>query len=186
MNVNLVNLWKIDSSWTLLLDRDGVINVLKNNDYIKSLDEFEFIENAAEAIVLLGNFFGRILVVTNQQGVAKGLMSQQDLNEIHAHMTQCIEAKGGRLDKIYACTESSLIAHSCRKPSPKMAQQAKHDFPEIDFRKSIMIGDSTSDIEFGKNIGAKTIKIGSKDAHTAIEADFKLGALAEILKMGFI
>ncbi len=99
---------------------------------------------------------GYIFVVTNQKGVGKGLTLLKDLHVIHKNMVQEIESAGGRIDKVYYCPD--LEENSpCRKPNTGMALQAKKDFPEIDFSKSIMVGNTLSDMEFGRNIGATTI-----------------------------
>ena len=89
---------------TLFLDRDGIINRLRPGDYVKSWDEFEFLPGALNALTKCNAMFRRILVVTNQRGVGKGLMTRQALDEIHRRMLQTIAAHGGRIDKIYCCT----------------------------------------------------------------------------------
>src|ERR1700752_888149 len=91
----------IDKTWSLFLDRDGVINKRLENDYVKTLSEFEFIEGVPEAIKILSALFGKIIVVTNQQGIGKGLYSKNDLNIIHHYMSDEIEKHEGRLDKVY-------------------------------------------------------------------------------------
>ena len=153
---------KIDKSWTLFLDRDGVINVRLVDDYVKNIGEFEFLPGVLDAFKIFAEKFGRIIIVTNQQGVGKGLMTMRDVDEVHAFMKQEIESRKGRIDAIYVCPQLKTDPNNFRKPSPKMAFMAQHDFPEIDFEKSIMIGDSNSDIEFGKNAGMNTILIGDE------------------------
>ncbi|MDR1652570.1 MAG: HAD family hydrolase [Prevotellaceae bacterium] len=143
---------------TLFLDRDGVINRLRHNDYVKSWAEFEFLPNIFEALAKWNSHFKHIIVVTNQRGAGKGLMTENDLNEIHGRMVREIEKRGGRIDKIYYCTAVNEDDRN-RKPNTGMALQAKHDFPDIDFAKALMIGDSNSDMEFAKNAGMKGIKI---------------------------
>src|ERR1035437_2740686 len=149
----------INKSWSVFLDRDGVINKRLENDYVKTLDEFEFIEGVPEAIKILSELFGKIIVVTNQQGVGKGLYSANDLNIIHHYMADEIEKHEGRLDKVYFSPHLAADNHHWRKPGIGMALQAKEDFPAIDFTKSLMIGDSLSDMQFGKNAGMKTVYI---------------------------
>lgn len=151
---------EIDKSWTLFLDRDGVINLEKEGDYIRNINEFTFIESAREAIADLSHTFGRVFIVTNQKGIGRGLMSELDLEEIHAYLLNEVEQIGGKIDKIYHC--SSVDADSpCRKPNPGMAIQAKKDFPEINFSKSIMIGNTLNDMRFGKTCGMRTVFIKS-------------------------
>ena len=137
---------------TLFLDRDGIINRLRPGDYVKSWDEFEFLPGALNALTKCNAMFRRILVVTNQRGVGKGIMSLDDLNRIHDRMIEEIERHGGRIDRVYFCTALSPDDPN-RKPQTGMAQQARIDFPDIDFARSLMIGDSESDRQFARNAG---------------------------------
>lgn len=143
---------------TLFLDRDGVINKLRPNDYVKKWDEFEFIPEVLDMFALWAKHFKHIVIVTNQRGVGKGLMSEDDLNNIHRQMVSEIEKRGGRVDKIYYCTEMDNH-HPNRKPNIGMGLQALKDFPEIDLKKSIMFGDSASDMLFASNLGIKGVMV---------------------------
>ena len=158
----------IDNSWTLFLDRDGVINEKLENDYVKNWDEFKFKEGALQAIVGLGKIFGRVFVVTNQRGVGLSLMTEEILNVIHDKMLSEVVKVSGRIDKIYYCTSTDQSAE-CRKPNIGMGLKAKNDYPEIEFSKSIMVGDTISDIEFGKNLGMKTVFI--RNGNETVESD---------------
>ena len=89
---------------TLLLDRDGVINKLRPNDYVKCWEEFEFVPGIFEVLSKWSKHFKYIFIVTNQRGVGKGVMSEQDLLKIHQRMCEEIIAHKGRIDKIYYCT----------------------------------------------------------------------------------
>ncbi len=149
-----------DQQWTLFLDRDGVINVDKDVSYIFHPDEFRFTEGAPGIFRKLGGIFQRIIVVTNQRGVGRGLMTDATLHDIHAHMTTAIEDAGGRIDAIYYCS-SIHNDHPERKPNPGMAVRARMNFPEIDFSRSIMVGNNLSDMHFGKNAGMYTVFIRS-------------------------
>lgn len=151
----------IDSSWTIFLDRDGVINKKKGNDYVKTWDDFSFTNKALEAIAVLSKQFRKILVVTNQRGVGKGLMSEEELIIIHEKMCKEINEESGRIDKIYFCTDISESSEF-RKPNVGMALKAKKDFPEINFTKSVMIGDSISDMLFGNKLGMTCFYIEKK------------------------
>lgn len=151
---------QIDKGWSLFLDRDGVINKEKSGGYILSWDEFVFEEGVLEALRIVARFFGRIIIVTNQRGVGKGYMTQKDLDEIHHRMKAVIERAGGRIDAIYACTEVAEES-PCRKPQTGMAIWAKRDFPEIDFRRSVMVGNSERDMLFGRALGMHTVWIAS-------------------------
>jgi histidinol-phosphate phosphatase family protein len=139
---------------TLFLDRDGVINKHRPSDYVKDWNEFEFIPGILEEFSLLSNYFRYIIVVTNQRGVGKGLMTEEKLNEIHQKMVAVVKEHGGRIDKIYYCTALPDTDPN-RKPNIGMALQAKQDFPDIDFSKSIMVGDSESDKIFAQKAGMK-------------------------------
>ncbi|MDD2293174.1 MAG: HAD-IIIA family hydrolase [Bacteroidales bacterium] len=149
---------------TLFLDRDGVLNVQIVDDYVKSPDEFEFIEGTFEAMKILSPLFARIFVVSNQRGVGRGLMSMRDLKDVNEYMCSEIEAHGGRIDKIYSCTDHDKNSFN-RKPNIGMAMKIKEDFPEIDFEKCYMVGDTTSDIKFGNNAGIPAVLVGTKYAY---------------------
>ena len=174
--------WKsiINDDWTLFLDRDGVINVRIIDGYVTKTEEFEFLPNVIEAFKIFKNKFKRIIVVTNQQGVGKGVMTIEDVISVHNYMNQQIENQGGKIDKIYFCPQLKSVKDNYRKPSPKMAFFAKDDFPEIDFSKSIMVGDMNSDIEFGKNAGMKTVFIG--DNELKINPDSRYNSLYDFAK----
>jgi histidinol-phosphate phosphatase family protein len=174
-----------DQTWTLFLDRDGVINRDVVNDYIKSWEEFIFCEGSLNAIRLLTPLFQRIFIVSNQRGVGKGLMTEQTLSLITENMHLKIEESGGKIDRTYYCT--SIDNHDPnRKPNMGMALQAKHDFPEIDLKKSIMVGNMPGDMWFGRNFGAFTVytptrKEEEPESHT-VDARYKnLLAFAEDL-----
>ncbi len=159
-NMNLKDL-KINNSWTLFLDRDGVINRENKGDYIKNIDEFEFLPGALGAMQELSQRVGLIIVITNQRGIAKGLMTEEDLNEVHTHMMKEIERAGGRIDGIYFCPHEIDQNCSCRKPKPGMALQAKADHSEIDFERSLFVGDKVSDVELGREVGMVTVHLKS-------------------------
>ncbi len=150
------DLSSIDKSWTLFIDRDGVINHEKKEDYIRNWQEFHFYDGVKEALSILSKKFGKIIVVSNQRGVGRGLMTEADLSNIHQHMIRQIEAAGGHIDKIYYCT-STDTRHPNRKPNPGMALEAKNDFPGIDISRSLMVGNNSSDMLFGRNAGAFTV-----------------------------
>jgi D-glycero-D-manno-heptose 1,7-bisphosphate phosphatase/D-glycero-alpha-D-manno-heptose 1-phosphate guanylyltransferase len=161
----------------LFLDRDGVINVHRKNDYVKSIEEFEFLPGVEQALVALSKRFARIIIITNQRGVGKGKMSEATLLEIHKFLRHRIEQLGGHIDAIYYCTELD-DSHPQRKPNGGMAHQAKNDFPEIIFSQSIMAGDSKTDIEFGKNMGMSTILIHNTILDCIPFPDFVFPSLA--------
>ena len=151
----------IDKSWTLFLDRDGVINEKRDNDYVKNWDEFKFKDGALQTFAGLGKLFGRIFIVTNQRGVGLGLMTEKALKIIHDNMHEEVNRVSGRIDQIYYCIEID-DSSECRKPNVGMGLRAKKDFPEIEFSKSIMVGDSLSDMIFGEKLGMQRALIKSE------------------------
>ncbi len=150
---------KVDNTWTLFLDRDGVINTRLVDDYIKKWNEFEFLSGVLDSIKIFSSLFGRIFIVTNQQGIGRGIMTEDDLNIIHTNMILKINDFGGRIDKIYHCPHLKESNSKMRKPEIGMGLKAKQDFKEIDFNKAIMVGDSIPDMIFGRRLGMKTIYI---------------------------
>ncbi len=150
----MIDLKKIDSTWTLFLDRDGVINHEKHLDYIYTWEEFKFYDGAKVAIQIFTQIFHRIIIVTNQRGIAKGVTKEENLKLIHENMVHDIEAVGGKIDAIYYCPE---LESPNRKPNPGMGLQAVKDFTDIDLSKAIMVGNTLSDMEFGRNLGIKTV-----------------------------
>jgi histidinol-phosphate phosphatase family protein len=174
----------IDKSWTLFLDRDGVINKKLDDDYVKHWVEFEFIDGVLDALKACESLFGKIVIVTNQQGIGKGIYRTEDLELIHKNMLYEINYFKGRIDKVYFSPYLAVENHPTRKPGIGMAEQAKKDFPEIDFSKSIIAGDSVSDMEFGRNAGMKTcfiseIKVPENKSQLI---DFQFKSLAEFVK----
>lgn len=151
----------INKNWTLFLDRDGVINIESVGSYITDWKEFHFATGALEALKYLNEIFGTIIVVTNQRGVGRGLMTMETLKDISINMTNAITETGGRIDKIYVATSVNDDDHN-RKPNSGMALQAKEDFPNIDFKQSVMVGNSISDMEFGKRLAMHTVFLTTK------------------------
>lgn len=160
MNI-LNNRPEIDQSWTLFLDRDGVINVESVGSYITSWSEFKFHDGVLEALRSLSHVFGNIIVVSNQRGVGRGIMTIEALREIHTNMKAAVVESGGRIDKIYAATAVQDDDRN-RKPNTGMGLQAQQDLPAIDFKKSVMIGNSISDMEFGKRLSMYTVFLTTK------------------------
>ncbi|MBS1741561.1 MAG: HAD-IIIA family hydrolase [Bacteroidetes bacterium] len=152
----MIDLASIDKSWTLFLDRDGVINHEKHKDYIHTWNEFRFYDGVTDAFKIFSSFFHRIIIVTNQRGVGKGVTKLDDLHMIHANMQQEIEKAGGHIDAVFYCSDMNDDS-PFRKPNPGMGLQALQQFPDIDIKKTIMIGNTMSDMEFGKNLGVYTV-----------------------------
>ena len=134
----------------LFLDRDGILNKHLPGDYVRNWSMWEWLPGILEAMPVLAKRFKRIFIVTNQQGVGKGLMTEADLEDVHRHMLADIEAAGGRIDRVYVCTALESEKSPNRKPEIGMALQAQRDFPEVDFHRSVMVGDSKSDELFAQ------------------------------------
>lgn len=142
----------------LLLDRDGVINCLRPNDYVKCWEEFEFLPNVLDTLFKWSKQVKHIFIVTNQRGVGKGLMTEDDLLNIHKRMCDEIVHHGGKIDKVYYCT-ALTEEDSRRKPGTGMFKEILRDFPDVKPSDCLMIGDSDCDMEFAKNCGIKGIKV---------------------------
>ena len=140
----------------VFLDRDGVINKKKpEGEYVLSVEDFEILPGVAEAINLLNRKGYIVIVVTNQRGVARGLLSHEKLTEIHEYLMREISKKGAYINGIYACTHDKGQC-DCRKPKPGLITKALEEHL-IDIQNSYMIGDAVSDMEAGREAGAKCI-----------------------------
>jgi histidinol-phosphate phosphatase family protein len=162
-----------------------VINKRIPGAYIGSIREFVFIPGALEGIASLSRVFKRVIVVTNQQGIGKGLITAEQVEDVNNFMVAEIKKYGGRIDQVYVCPDLSSDVPNCRKPNPDLAYRAKNDFPDIEFEKSIMIGDSTYDMIFGKNLGMKTVLIPTKQEemirYCSISVDWRISGLWEFI-----
>src|ERR1700712_1848005 len=165
------DLSQIDRSWTLFLDRDGVINYEIQGTYVRNREEFIFYPQAPENIAYFNKRFQHVILATNQRGITKGIMSLEDLQDIHSNMIEQIEAVNGKIDRIYFCLD--IDDHSpCRKPNPGMALQAALDYPEIDLQKSVMVGNNLSDMLFGRNAGMKTVFLKTTNPDRKLPNEF--------------
>lgn len=179
-----LDLKAIDNSWTLFIDRDGVINHEKKDEYILNWKEFKFYDDVKEALTTFGKKFGKVIIISNQRGVGRKLMTEDDLLNIHKNMQAAIEAAGGRIDKIYYCT-SADHRHICRKPNPGMAFLPKKDFPDIDLSHSIMIGNKPSDMLFGRYAGIYTVFVKTTNPQQSFphpDIDLAFDSLADFAK----
>jgi D-glycero-D-manno-heptose 1,7-bisphosphate phosphatase len=146
---------------TVFLDRDGTINrKAPEGSYVGSWDKFHLLPGVEKAISKLNRAGIRVLVVTNQRGVALGLYTMADVEAIHAQLQKELYRADAHIDGFYVCPHDKS-ACDCRKPLPGLFQQAVRDFPEIQADSSAIVGDSPSDIEFGKRVGMKTVLIRS-------------------------
>ena len=148
---------------TVFLDRDGVINrnLTGENPYVTNWSQFEFLTGVLEGIRLLSQLSKHLIVVTNQRGIARHLMTETDLLKIHTRMQSEITACGGRLDGVYHCPHDRDMCQ-CRKPAKGLFEQARNDFPDINYSQSVVVGDSSSDLQAARAIGAKSVLINTR------------------------
>lgn len=142
----------------VFLDRDGVINKKIIGDYVKCWDEFELLAGVKESIKLLNQSQFKVIVVTNQACIGKGIITEEQLQQIHQKMLNELKDYGAYIDAIYYCPHLSEDNCNCRKPKHGMLQQADKDF-NIDFKNSWLIGDEDKDIEAGKRAGCNTCQV---------------------------
>jgi len=146
--------------------------------YVTSPAEFHLLPGVAEAIAQLNRAGIRVIVVSNQRGIALGLYSAKDVDAIHDGLQQALKAHGAHIDGFYFCPHDRLECN-CRKPLPGLFLQAQRDFPEIRGESSAMIGDSHSDIEFGRRLGMRTVFVAGNAARQKAGAE-KAAALADM------
>ncbi|HEY1767384.1 MAG TPA: HAD family hydrolase [Terracidiphilus sp.] len=164
---------------TVFLDRDGVLNEkVPEGQYVSSWQQFRVLDGVAEAVARLNRAGMRVLVVTNQRGVALGLYTIEDVEALHARFAQFLAPHGARVDAFYVCPHDRGECR-CRKPLPGLFEQAVAAFKEISAATSVMIGDSLVDMEFGRGVGMKTILIEGAAATRAPAAE-KAAELADL------
>jgi D-glycero-D-manno-heptose 1,7-bisphosphate phosphatase len=169
---------------TVFLDRDGILNEkMPEHCYVTRWEEFRVLPGVPAALRQLNDAGLRVVVVSNQRGIAKGLYTAADVEAIHAQFQQLLEREGARIDGFFVCPHETGECN-CRKPLPGLFEQAVARFPEITAATSVMIGDSASDIEFGRCVGMKTILVDAR--HVAEEeatlADLRFGSLADAVE----
>src|SRR4051812_20229461 len=175
-----MNALEVDNSWTLFLDRDGVINKNIDGGYMLNWEQFEFLPGVLETIPKLSKIFPRIIIVSNQQCIGKGLLSIQELNEIHENMINVIALNGGRIDAVYFAPDLASLDNKLRKPATGMALLAKEDFTDINFKKSILVGDKLSDMEFGRSLGMVTFCLSDNCSNPKL-VDFHIDSFPDLL-----
>jgi D-glycero-D-manno-heptose 1,7-bisphosphate phosphatase len=143
----------------VILDRDGTIVI--DRGYLADPDGLEFMPTAAEALCLLFNHGYRLVVVTNQSGVGRGLFSMDRLDAMNARLEAMVAGAGARLSKIYFCPHTPEANCLCRKPNLGLMELAAAEL-KFDSRKSFVVGDKDSDIEFGIRAGARTILLAAQ------------------------
>ena len=161
----------------MYLDRDGVINKLLVNDYVKNWDEFTFCDDVKSDLAQICSYFDYVFVITNQQCIEKGIITSDELDQIHEQMRLGLESFGVNITKIYYCPHLASKLCDCRKPNAGMLIEAKKDFPDLSFEQSYFIGDSDSDIAAAKKVGC--ISVGKRhefnlQAFKDISPDFSI------------
>lgn len=142
----------------VFLDRDGVINVkAQPGEYIRNCEEIRLIPEAVDWIRLFKALDFLVIVVTNQRGVARGIMSEAELGRIHESMRGALEQAGAYIDDIFACTHEEGTCE-CRKPRPGMVWEAARKW-NIDLGGSIVIGDSANERELAKVCGMRFVGV---------------------------
>lgn len=159
------------SSWsqinTVFLDRDGVLNEkAPEGEYVFRWEDFHVRDGVAEAIGWLNRAGLHTIVVTNQRGIALGLYTISDVKAVHHRFEKLLAERGARIDAFYVCPHDREEC-TCRKPLPGLYEQAAANFKDISAMRSVMIGDSLVDMEFGKGLGMKTVLIVGPEEHRA-------------------
>jgi D-glycero-D-manno-heptose 1,7-bisphosphate phosphatase len=150
---------------TVFLDRDGVLNrKMPEGRYVTRWSEFDLLPGVPEAIHRLNLAGLRVIVLSNQRGIALGLYTEDDVRQIHAALQHTLQSQGASVDAFYFCPHDKHQC-DCRKPLAGLFHQASADFPEIAAATSVMIGDSLSDIEFAHSLGISAAFIEGEPAH---------------------
>lgn len=163
----------------LFLDRDGVVNVEKN--YLHKIEDFELVEGIVEVCRMYAEKGYRIIIVTNQSGIARGMYTEADFQLLSCWMIDHFAALGITIDRVYHCPHHEEISGfcECRKPEPGMFLSAQRDYG-IDMASSVMIGDNERDITAARRAGVGTNILLSADA-TVSGADRIVRSLRELL-----
>lgn len=143
----------------MLLDRDGVINQRVLGGYVCDWPTFRFLPGALKAMQRLAELDVPIIVISNQAGVAKGMMSRKTLEEMTRNFQKVVEDAGGRIDSVYYCVHHPSEGCDCRKPKPGLLLQAANDWA-LNLEDCIMVGDSETDIAAGAAVRCRNILIG--------------------------
>ncbi len=160
----------------IFLDRDGVINKpAPPHDYIKSWEEFEFLPGAIEGLKILYDLGYKLVIVTNQRGIARGMLTWNKLNEIHEKMQEVLKQNGVTIDHIFVCPHDESDNCNCRKPKDGLLRKIE-EYYEVDKEHSYMVGDSVSDIEAGRTYG---VCVTIKGNNSVIKTDYNFTSLRE-------
>ena len=160
----------MDSPFVIFLDRDGVINrKLPDGRFVCRWNEFELLRGVPKAIRLLNQNHFTIILVTNQRGVGLGLYSEKDLSDLHRRMSLAFQRHRASLDAIYYCPHLAGVCN-CRKPGLALFRQAFRDLPRSGPHRSLIVGDSISDLRAAQQLGCRKILIGDYSGAVRAEA----------------
>ena len=173
----------------VFLDRDGTLN--EEVDFVRSPDQLRMIDGAAAAVRRLNDLGVVTCVISNQSGVARGFMTEEDLVPIHAKLELELDRGGARVDAIYYCPHHPTagiplykIECECRKPKPGMLLRGAREFG-IDLKKSFVVGDSLVDMQAGTSVGAATVLVLTGYGKSALEScrqlNIKIDNVAETI-----
>jgi D-glycero-D-manno-heptose 1,7-bisphosphate phosphatase len=166
----------------VLLDRDGTINVKPpRGEYVTAAKQLELLPYAAKAIRLLNDARVWTAVVTNQRGIARGEMTERDLQAVHARLLDQLARHGAHLDAIYHCPHELGVC-SCRKPQPGLLLRAQREHPGLSFTGTAIVGDEESDVEAGRRAGAGTVLLARDHASGDHGADHVAGTLLDAVE----
>ena len=140
----------------LFIDRDGTIIKQIDGHYISSIEQIELIENIFPAILMLQNEGYLVIIVTNQAGINKGILSNELVDEINQHIIRLLKKQGIDVSALYVCPHKPEEQCKCRKPQPGLLLKAAKEH-NIDLENSIIIGDTDKDTEAGLNAGLKKV-----------------------------
>ncbi|RJO70193.1 MAG: HAD family hydrolase [Myxococcales bacterium] len=163
------------------IDRDGVLNVkAPPHDYIKTPAVLQLPPGAAEAVARLNAAGVLAIVVTNQRGVARGLMTAADVEAVHAELRRRLSAAGARLDAIYVCPHDDADGCDCRKPKPGLIRRGMSEFG-LSAENCLLVGDSASDVEAARAAGIGAIFIGEAPCPPGAVAAANLSQAVDII-----
>lgn len=148
--------WSWSKNRAVFLDRDGVI--IEEKGFVFEPDDVVLVDAAAEAIIRMSSMGLKIVVLTNQSGIGRGLFNEESYKKVLRRMVQLLEKSGARLDGVYHCPHAPWEGCDCRKPKPGLALKAAKDLG-ISLSRSFVVGDKRSDMELARAIGSKGILV---------------------------
>jgi D-glycero-D-manno-heptose 1,7-bisphosphate phosphatase len=172
LNVGLMMIWQIltfrpsaamPGKPAVFVDRDGVI-IRNRADYVRAWSETELLPGAVEALATLSQNGHRVVVVTNQSAIGRGIVSRKEVRSIHRHIAEAVERAGGRIDSFLVCPHTPEAGCSCRKPRPGLLLKAQRQM-KIDLASAYMVGDQPSDVEAARRAGCRPVMLMSPSLH---------------------